>query len=88
MLCEFAPKNQPKEVSLAFGNTLGCWDKPRALWTTRLTTARIQGEANTFPHIVFSAGQLAARRWELSVWTHIRENHDPIVRMLLFLVNS
>jgi hypothetical protein len=34
---------------------MGCWDKPRALWTTRHTTARTQGEATTFPHIVFSA---------------------------------
>jgi len=36
-------------------DTFGCWDKPRALWLTRLTTARTWGKPPPSPHIIFSA---------------------------------
>jgi hypothetical protein len=36
-------------VSSHFRDTLGCWDKPRALWTTRHTTARTRGKPPPSP---------------------------------------
>jgi hypothetical protein len=42
-------------ISSHFRDTLGCWDKPRALWTLRHTTARTREYATTIFPIVYFA---------------------------------
>ncbi len=46
--------NHPRG-QITFRDTLWCWDKPQALRTTRLTTARIREYATTILPIVYSA---------------------------------
>ncbi len=71
---ESASKNQPQEGQLAFGNTFGCWDKPRALLHTRLTTARTRGKPPPSPiQYILQLSAEATSKWlffpGLSSWS-------------------
>ncbi len=46
---ESTSKTNQKRVSQHLGNTLRCWDKPRALGHTRLTTSRTWGKPPPSP---------------------------------------